>query len=113
MTRQFSEKDYREYLIRLIPSVHKILYLYEERNEFILECMDSLLRFELYGASESIGNLPKSRWYGESVTKLEGIEKHIRDGSNPDVEAEHERIRREILDIMNMINKQVDSLKGG
>lgn len=112
MNRQFTEKDYREYLIELIPSIFKILGLYEEENEFLLDYIDSLLRFELYGASESIGELPKSKWYGKTTNKLEGIELHLRNGSNPDDTEDHRKIKREVLGITNLIDRQIDHLKG-
>lgn len=107
-----NEKDYREYLIELISSIFKILHLYEEENEYLSEYIDSLLRFELYGASKSIGNMPKSKWYGETVNKLEGIDLHIKNSSDPNIKEDHRKIRREVLSIVSMLNKQIDNLKG-
>lgn len=113
MKQGLSEKDYREYLIDLIPSVFKLLPLYEEKNEFLIECIDSLLNFELYGASEAIGDLPKNVWYAKTVTTLEGIEKHLKsEFNNPDIGDNHKRFRREILKVTALIDKQIDQLKG-
>lgn len=114
MNRRLSEKDYIEYLINLIPSIFKLLPLYEERNKYLLDCIDSLLNFELYGASEAIGDLPKSLWYGKTVATLEGIEKLLREGqlTDPSVEGNHKRFKREIFKITALIDKQIDHLKG-
>src|SRR5690606_12842099 len=114
MNRGLSEKDYIEYLINLIPSIYKLLPLYEERNQFLLDNIDSLLNFELYGASEAIGDLPKAVWYGKTVTTLEGIEKSLKEGrlTDPELKDNHRRFKREIFKITTLIDKQIDTLKG-
>lgn len=113
MNRGLTEKEYREYLIKLIPSIFKLLPLYEEKNEFLDECIDSLLCFELYGASESLGDLPKSIWYGKTINILEGIRKQLStDFSDPSIADNHKRFKREILKMTNLIDKQIDQLKG-
>lgn len=113
MTRQLSERDYREYLINLIPSIFKLLPLYEKRNEYLLEFIDSLLRFELYGMSESIGDLPKNIWYGKTINTLESIEKHLKsEFADPEYADNHKRFRREIFKITALIDKQINQLKG-
>lgn len=113
MTRGLSEKDYREYLINLIPSVYKLLPLYEEKNEYLIDFIDSLLNFELYGASAAIGDLPKSIWYSKTICTLEGIERHLlNESTNPDIKDNHRKFKREIFKITALIDKQIDQLKG-
>jgi len=110
----FTLEDYREYLInRLIPSIFKLLPLYEEENKFLRERIDSLLNFELFGLSETIGDLPKTGWYGETVNTLRGIEKQLRDNvefRNPKVKANKDRFRREIFKMTALIDRQVNEL---
>ncbi|MEK4025511.1 hypothetical protein [Sporosarcina sp. FSL W7-1283] len=114
MNRGLTERDYREYLINLIPSIFKLLPLYEEKNEYLIDFIDSLLHFELYGATEAIGDLPKGVWYGKTITTLEGIEKHLRQElSDPEYKDNHKRFKREIFKITALIDKQIDQLRGG
>lgn len=113
MNRGLTEQEYREYLISLIPSIYKLLPLYEEKNVYLLDFIDSLLNFELYGASKSIGNLPKSRWYVKTICTLEGIEKQLQgEFRNPEHADNHKRFKREIFKITALIDKQIDELKG-
>lgn len=112
MIRGLTEKDYREYLIRLIPSIFKILHLYEEKNEFLDEYIGFLLEFELYGMSVAIGELPKSVWYGKTVGALESVLLQLESLSDPDVPNNHKKIRKVVLNTTNLIDKQIDQLKG-
>lgn len=113
MNRGLTEQEYREYLISLIPSIYKLLPLYEERNEYLTDFIDSLLNFELYGASNSIGNLPKGKWYMKTICTLEGIERQLQgEFSDPEQGDNHKRFKREIFKITALIDKQIDELKG-
>lgn len=112
MSKGFTERDYREYLIGLIPSVFKILHLYEEKNEFLSEYIDFLLEFELYGMSQAIGELPKSIWYGKTVGALEGILLQLDSLSDPAIPDNHRKIKKAVLNTTNLIDKQIDRLKG-
>lgn len=112
MTRGLTEKDYREYLIRLIPSVFKILHLYEEKNEFLNEYIEFLLEFELYGMSIAIGELPKSMWYGKTVGALESVLLQFEILSDYEVADNHKKIRKMVLNTTNLIDKQINQLKG-
>ena len=112
MSKTLLEKDYREYLIELIPSVFKILHLYEEENEFLSEYISFLLEFELYGMSNAIGDLPKSVWYGKTVAALESILLKLESDSDPSIPDNHRGIRKAILNTTNLIDKQINRLKG-
>lgn len=112
MSKGFTERDYREYLIGLIPSVFKILHLYEEKNEFLSEYIKFLLEFELYGISQSIGELPKSVWYGKTVGAIEGILLQLESLSDPTIPEDHRKIKKAVLNSTNLIDKQIDRLKG-
>lgn len=113
--RGFTEQEYLEYLNRLIPSVWKLLPLYEKENEFLADYIDSLLNFELYGASRSIGDLDKKLWYQKTVNTLEGIERNMRETpnfKNPKIEENHKRFKREVFKMTRMIAKQIKELEG-
>lgn len=112
MSKGFTERDYRDYLIGLIPSVFKILHLYEEKNEFLSEYISFLLEFELYGVSQAIGDLPKSVWYGKAVGALEGILLQLDSLSDPAIPDNHRKIKKAVLNTTNLIDKQIDRLKG-
>lgn len=111
----FTKKEYLEYLHLLIPSVWKMLPLYEKENEFLAEYIDSLLNFELYGSSMAIGEMNKKLWYHKTVCTLEGIELKLKENpefNNPKIEENHKRFKREIFKITRMIAKQIKEIEG-
>lgn len=114
MNRKFSENDYKEYLHGLIPSIWKLLPLYEEKNEYILDFIDSLLNFELYGVCEAIEDLPKNLWYTKVVATLEGIEKQLQgDFIDSSCIKNHKKFKREVFKMVGLVNKQLKQLEEG
>lgn len=107
-----TERMYREYLISLKDTIFKTLYLYEERNPYIRDYIDSIISFELYGAVSEIEHLPHSIWCAKTINTLRGIDRQLITMSDPDEADNHKRIRKQILMMMNLIDKQIDQLKG-
>lgn len=101
---QITEKEYREYLIVLIPLVWKILPLYEEKNEHLVDYIDSVCT-EVKGIKKIIGDLPSKIWHNRVLAILEQLKDEV-------LIDQHKKIRKETFRITNMIDKQIDELKG-
>lgn len=100
-----SNKDYRNYLIDLKNRVFKILPLYEEENECVIEYIDSVC-FELYGLRKLIGDLPHGLWYVKSLATLEQLKvESLNFGQN-------KKVKKEIFKVLKTIDNQIDVLKG-
>jgi len=119
MTRGLTREDYLEYLDSSIPSIFKVLHLYEEKNPYLIDYVDSLLYLDLYGARKSINEHPKSIWYVKTVHAIEGIYLIVKNEESDEVEidadtlnANHKRVRRGVLNSTNLIAKQLKELRG-
>jgi len=102
---QISEKDYREYLIGLKNMTYKILPLYEEQNPHILDYIDSVCT-EIKGLKNLIENLPYGIWYVKTLATLEALK--IESGMMD----QKKKIKKEVFRILDVIDKQIDQLKG-
>jgi hypothetical protein len=102
---KLSKSDYRAHLIELKDIVFKVLPLYEEENEHLHDYIESLL-VELYGLRKPIGDLPHKAWYIRSISTLEQLKIETNSFGNQPL------FKKEIFKILNMIDKQIDVLKG-
>lgn len=101
---QITEKEYREYLIVLIPLVWKILPLYEEKNEHLVDYIDSVCT-EVKGIKKIIGDLPSKIWHNRALAILEQLKDEV-------LVDQHKKIKKETFKVTAMIDKQIDELKG-
>ena len=101
---QITEKEYRDYLIVLIPMVWKILPLYEEKNEHLVDYIDSVCT-EVKGIKKIIGDLPSKVWYNRALAILEQLKEEV-------LIDQHRKIKKETFRVTSMIDKQIDELKG-
>ncbi|WP_144509967.1 hypothetical protein [Bacillus sp. FJAT-22090] len=101
---QITEKEYREYLIVLIPLVWKILPLYEEKNEHLVDYIDSVCT-EVKGIKKIIGSLPSRVWHDRVLAILEQLKEEV-------LLDQHKKIKKETFKITSLIDKQIDELKG-
>lgn len=99
-----SEYEYRQYLMTLIPLVWKILPLYEEKNEHLVEYIDSICT-EIKGLKKIIGNLPSQVWHDRTLAILEQLKEEV-------LIEQHKKIKKETFKITNMIDRQISELKG-
>ena len=99
-----TEKEYRKYLVMLIPLVWKILPLYEEKNEHLVDYIDSICT-EIKGLKKIIGELPSSIWHDRTLAILEQLKEEV-------LLEQHRKIKKETFKITNMIDKQISELKG-
>lgn len=101
---QITEKEYREYLIELIDITWKILPLYEEKNEHLVDYIDSVCT-EVKGIKKIIGDLPSKVWHNRVLAILEQLKDEV-------LIDQHKKIKKETFKMTNMIDKQIDKLKG-
>lgn len=101
---QITEKEYKEYLIVLISLVWKILPLYEEKNEHLVDYIDSVCT-EIKGMKKIIGDLPSKVWHDRALAILEQLKDEV-------LVDQHKKIKKETFKITAMIDKQIDELKG-
>lgn len=101
---QITEKEYREYLIVLISLVWKILPLYEEKNEHLVDYIDSVCT-EVKGIKKIIGDLPSKVWHDRALAILEQLKDEV-------LVDQHRKIKKETFKVTAMIDKQIDELKG-
>jgi len=106
MKNEFSKQDYISYLIGLKGTVFKIIPLCQHKNEFFHNYVDSLLTFELYGVGFPIRNLPHDIWYQKTIAVIEGIYRQ------PLVFDDFKKVRKEILNLLRLIDLQINQLKG-
>lgn len=99
-----TEQEYREYLIVLIPQVYKILPLYEEKNEYLVDYIDSVCT-EIKGIKKIIGDLPSRVWHNRALAILEQLKEEV-------LLDQHKKIKKETFRVTNLIDKQIDELKG-
>lgn len=102
---KFTEREYKLYLSNLIDSVFKILPLYEDKNEFLDEYVESLLQFNLSNARELTEDFEVS-WYIETVTTLTNLKENLKNNSD----LTHKKVKREVFKLTNLINKELEEL---
>ncbi|WP_341323368.1 hypothetical protein NSQ62_07810 [Solibacillus sp. FSL H8-0523] len=101
---QLSKYEYLQYLMTLIPLVWKILPLYEEKNEHLVDYIDSICT-EIKGLKKIIGNLPSQVWHDRTLAILEQLKEEV-------LIEQHKKIKKETFKITNMIDRQISELKG-
>ena len=99
-----TEQEYREYLIVLIDLVYKILPLYEEKNEYLVDYIDSACT-EVKGIKKIIGDLPNMIWHHRVLAILEQLKEEVQLD-------QHHKIKKETFKMINLIDKQINELKG-
>lgn len=102
---KFTEREYKLYLSNLIDSVFKILPLYEDKNEFLDEYVESLLQFNLSNARELTEDFEVS-WYIETVTTLTNLKENLKNNSD----LTHKKVKREVFKLTNLIHKELTEL---
>lgn len=97
-----NKSTYREYLIELKNMVFKILPLFEEESNTLDEYLESLCS-ELYGLKYVIVNLPHGEWYVRTLATIEQIKED---------RVSNKKVKKEVFKMLNLIDKQIDQLKG-
>ena len=100
-----TEHSYREYLINLKDNIFKILPLYEEKSDTLVDYLSSLL-FKLEGMKHVIDELPHDIWYVDTLNVLQGILHLEADWGK------HKLVKSEVFCILRLIDKQIDRMKG-
>lgn len=94
--------EYVDYLTQLQKNIFAILPLYEERNEFITECVDDVVS-ELIYVKNIINELPHAYWYVKAGSNLEELLVEVGKDN-------HKKVRKKVLHTTNLIQKEIDNI---
>lgn len=97
----FNEKEYKKYLESLIDSVFKILPLYEDKNEFLEQYIQSVIDYDVLGGYELIQEYEYYEWYNSTITTLNGLKKALKSSKG---ELSHSQVKSEVFKITNLIS---------
>lgn len=101
-----NNKDYVHYLVDLQNSIFKILPLCEENDPNISQYIDSVL-FETKGLFGIIPSSKTSVWHLRTVSKLNNMCNNYSTEQLHDPDIHGKEIRREILSMLNEIDKEI------
>lgn len=94
--------DYQEYLTDLKSAIFKILPLYEEDNEYLIDYIDDVIDEVIY-VKVIISELPHSVWYVKTLTNLTSLKVKITSDN-------HTAVKKKVLNTINMIQKESQQL---
>lgn len=104
MRKTISVQTYKDYLNNIKHMIFKILPLYEEKNEYLDEYIESI-SLEIYGLQDLIAELPHDQWYVKTLATLETLKTKITCQNNQRI------VKKEVFKILNAIDKQIDQLQ--
>lgn len=99
MKTYLDKREYDEYLAHMIDAIFQILPLFEEENPYLEEYVDSLLEFEIKGAT-ALQDMKKEKWFPIVITTLTSIHRKIKHNE----EIKHKQLRREIFKLTNLLD---------
>lgn len=97
--------EYIDYLLTLQDSIFKILPLYEEKNEFLIEYIEETIDEVVY-VKMIIEELPHGYWYAKTLSNLESLLQKA-------TEDNHGIIKKKVLNTMNLISKEIREIEKG
>lgn len=100
--REFTPKEYSDFLERITSSIFKILPLYENENPYLPEYIESLRDFDIIGSHEYIQNYNYQVWYMKSLTALNALHKGL---TSSEIDLTHSRVKSEVFNLTNLISK--------
>lgn len=102
-------KTYENYLHRLKDKLYKALRLYEESSETLDKNLYALVYMEIAGLERWLetSNLPHEYWYVETLTKMTSLHDIYLRGTHS-----HDLFKSIIFGSMNLIDKQLQQMKG-
>lgn len=104
-----SNKDYHEYLEDLKNRIYKILPLCEENDPNVLKYIQSTL-FEVKGLFPVVLSSKKTVWYIRATSVLNNMANNYSTQQLHDSKVHHGEIRREVFNILNLIDREIDEL---
>ena len=100
-----TRNEYIDYLITLRNSIYKILPLYEEENEFLVDYIMDVID-EVEYLKMIIEELPRASWYVKTRTNLYSILFEV-------YENNHSLVRKKVLNTTNLIKREIINVEGG
>ncbi len=97
--------EYIDYLLTLQDSIFKILPLYEENNEFLIDYIKETIDEVVY-VKLIIDELPHGYWYAKTLSNLESLLHKV-------TEDNHGIIKKKVLNITNLIGKEIKEIEKG
>lgn len=97
-------KEYRDYLITLQKSIHKILPLYENNNAFLVEYVTDV-RDEVKHVLDIIDVMPNGAWYPSTRAGLSTL---IEETSKPD---NHRKVKKKVMHLTGLLQKQIEKIE--
>ena len=91
--------DYQEYLTDLKGAIFKILPLYEESNDYLIEYIDNVIDEVIY-VKVVIDELPHAVWYVKTLSNLTSLRVKA-NGDN------HNSVKKKVLNTVNIIQKEL------
>lgn len=90
--------EYQDYLTDLKSAVFKILPLYEESNEYLIDYIDDVIDEVIY-VKVIISELPHAVWYVKTLTNLVSLKVKVSSDN-------HNAVKKKVLNTINMIQKE-------
>lgn len=97
--------EYLDYLLTLQDSIFKILPLYEEKNEYLIDYIEEVID-EVVHVKVIIQELPHGHWYAKTLSNLESLLQKVT-GDN------HSIVKKKVLNTTNLISKEIQKIEKG
>lgn len=97
--------EYIDYLLTLQDSIFKILPLYEEKNEFLIDYINETIDEVIY-VKRIIEDLPRGTWYIKTLSNLESLLQKVNENN-------HKVVRKKVLYTTNLIGKEIKEIEKG
>lgn len=102
--RQPNLKEYKDYLIKLQGSIHKILPLYENNNAFLVDYVTDIYD-EVKHVLNIIEEMPHGAWYFSTLSGLDVLQEEILEQGN------HKKVKKKVMHITGIMQKQIENIK--
>ncbi len=95
--------EYLDYLLTLQDSIFKILPLYEEKNEYLIDYIEEVID-EIVYIKAIINELPHGYWYAKTLSNLESLLQKV-------TEDNHAIVKKKVLNTTNLISKEIQKIE--
>lgn len=99
--RELHVQEYRDYLKVIQGSIHKILPLYEKKNQHLTEYISDLYD-EVEHVLDIIDIMPNGAWYPTTLTGLRLLLKEVVKEDNK------KRVKKKVMYLTGLLQKQIE-----
>ncbi|RKJ73017.1 hypothetical protein D7X33_20975 [Butyricicoccus sp. 1XD8-22] len=100
-----TSNEYVDYLLTLQDAIFKILPLYEEGNEYLIDYIEETIDEVVY-VKTIIEELPRGYWYTKTLSNLESLLQKVADDN-------HAIVKKKVLNTTNLIGKEIKEIEKG